>query len=103
MNPASTELSLELRLELVKHLGNVELYYLKCFYDRKSIPEHYTQHRLEAHTHGNFNNVPFCALWRCLETEQVIVSDKDEISMFIYIAKALQLPCPVASLVRLKP
>ena len=44
--------SLELRLKLVKNLGNLRMEYLKRFYDRSSIIKRYIKGDISIHIHG---------------------------------------------------
>jgi hypothetical protein len=96
--------SLEERIERIKRLGNLRLYYLKRFYDGHSIAEGYAQGWLELHFHITEDDAaPFCGRCRCLNSHQIIVGDDHEFIVFVEIAKFLKRLRPIASVVRLQP
>lgn len=106
--------SLELRLERLKHLGNVQLECLKRFYDRRSIVESYMDADVSLHVHHVVTGRPLCANYRVVSDHVDIVADRDpqlhasrafyedQVSVFVGVGEVAKPLRPLASVVRLQ-
>ena len=95
------DLPLELRIECIKHLGNLRLELLKSFYDRRSIAERYANGNITLHVHGSTSENRFCATWRKCNKDRALNSSK--VPVFIRVGEDSKSFCPLASITRLKP
>ncbi len=98
---------LELRLERIKHLANLELDYLKRFFDRELIlSKSYEEGWLEMHIHAYFAGSRVCGVLRVLglsRSEDVErVAGDNEFNVFVEIAESAKMRRPIASLIRLQ-
>ena len=110
--------SLELRVEHINYLGNLELKYLKRFYDRRSVIERYLEGDMSIHVHGivtgegshmkegcltihaRIDNDGGCGSW--LNRESLNASDNQQASMLVWVGDSLESARPVASITRLQ-
>jgi hypothetical protein len=95
--------SLELRLERIKRAGNLSMDFLQRLYNWKTVGDNYAKNRLDFHVHADLNGLAICGRFRCCgDADELIVRDKNEIIVFVDIAKVGEMPRPIASAVRLQ-
>ena len=91
--------SFELRLERVKHLGNLKLELLKFVYDGRPIAEKYADRDITLHVHRLAGEDCFCATWSGSDVDRA--SYNCMVPVFVGIRKFPEDPRPLASIERL--
>ena len=95
---------LELQLKRIQGLCDLPLDHLKRFYNWQSVAEGYAQCGLDVHAHGEPLDVGvFCARYRQVSTEKIVVRDDHEIIVLVEVAQSLKVRGPLISVVRLQP
>lgn len=92
--------SLKLRLEHIKHLGNLKMELLKSFYDGRSIAERYINGEILLHVHGFASDYRFCATWRQGDGDSPCNSN--EVPVFVWVGNLSEDARPIASIARLQ-
>lgn len=99
---------LEKRLELIKHVGNLQLEYLQRLYDRRTVAELYRQDQIVLHIHGVWRDGSrWCLTIKHVKGDAVnrrtAGAHEYRIAVFVRVTEVSNFTHPVVSSVGLKP
>lgn len=96
-------LSFDERVELIKHLGDLRMQYLKCFNDRRPIIQQYVEGILQIHIHlTNREGIGTCLRYRD-ESGRSGDTGADEFAVFIDVGESVEKLERREAIVRLEP
>src|SRR5512146_821645 len=88
--------SLELRIERVKRLGNLRLYYLQRFCKRQGLIELYREGHVNLHVHTQLNGAYICGRYEvCRAGHRTSVTTENQVVVFVDVAHVSESPRPI--------